>query len=386
MSFDRSGGAIASSPPASSPLSSGSGSPLQPTLPFSLTASQQKATSPSMSSRRVLQERQRSTGSSNSAPFDPHAQHSRQSHRHHSRPGNTQSAASSSSVASSISSTGSPSPITILPSAHDLKPSRSASSPYTITSPFPIRLPEYSEATKVFESKHTVVYHATRVSDGVDVVLKLPNSRQPGRARLLVFGQQFDLLKSIEAQGQRIASEPSSGASVSSGHSSPTLSVSTGNSNNNNAGSASVHHHSGQQHSSLSEGVIRAYDLISIQSTLILVCEYFNGPSLHSYLSTSAFSSGFPLIEFLCLGIKLSHVLYDVHQQNIIHKDITASNILYNRQTRQIKIIDFGLATVAPMGASQQKKITQLVGTLAYISPEQTGRVSRGVDYRTDLC
>ena len=83
--------------------------------------------------------------------------------------------------------------------------------------------------------------------------------------------------------------------------------------------------------SSLSEGVIRAYDLISVHNTLILVCEYFNGPSLHSYLSTTAYSNGFPLVEFLCIAIKLSHVLYSIHQQNIIHRDITASNILYNR-------------------------------------------------------
>ena len=345
-----------------------------------------------VSSRRVLHERHRSIGGSDAS--SPHSRQSFSSSRHtrqsqHSSNQQQQHGSTSASnsppnepVASSTTSS-SPASITILPSPSELRPSRSASAAYTIVSPFPIRLPDYSEATKIFESKHTVVYHATRVSDGVDVVLKLPNSKQPGRARLLVFGQQFDLLKSLEAQGQRMSSEPSSGASGASGQSSPSVSVSTGSSG---ANSTSSHTLSSANHfSSLSEGVIRAYDLISINSTLILVCEYFNGPSLHSYLSTAAYSNGFPLIEFLCLGIKLSHVLYDIHQQNIIHKDITASNILYNRQTRQIKIIDFGLATVAPMGTTQQKKITQLVGTLAYISPEQTGRVSRGVDYRTDL-
>jgi serine/threonine protein kinase len=203
---------------------------------------------------------------------------------------------------------------------------------------------------------------------------------------LAVFGQQFDLLKSIEAQAAASeASEPnsalsnlsrSSHGSSSSRHSQPPTSTS------------SVHSTSltpAAQHSSLSQGVIRAYDLISIHNTLILVCEYFNGPSLHSYLSTAQYSNGFPMVEFLCIGIKLSHVLYDIHQQSIIHKDITASNILYSRQSKQIRIIDFGLAAIAPLGSINVKKITQLVGTMAYISPEQTGRVSRTIDYRTDL-
>ena len=81
----------------------------------------------------------------------------------------------------------------------------------------------------------------------------------------------------------------------------------------------------------------------------------------------------------------MSHVLYDIHQQSIIHRDITASNILYSRSTGEIKVIDFGLAAISPLGSVGVKKITQLVGTMAYISPEQTGRVSRSIDYRTDL-
>ena len=278
----------------------------------------------------------------------------------------------------------SPHPPTSTSSSH---PSSSRdSSHYTITSPFPMRLPDYSDATKIFESKHTIVYHATRVSDGLEVVLKVPNSRNPGRSRLVVFGQQFDLLKSIEAQAHATESEPVSAASdhSRSSHSSHH----SGSQHTNNSTSNSTHSHSltpAQQHSSLQQGVIRAYDLISIHNTLVLVCEYFHGPSLHSYLSTAQYSNGFPLVEFLCVGIKMSHVLYDIHQMSIIHKDITASNILYNRTTREIKVIDLGLAAIAPLGAVSVKKITQLVGTMAYISPEQTGRVSRSIDYRTDL-
>ena len=262
--------------------------------------------------------------------------------------------------------------------------------PYTITAPFPMRLPEYTDATRIFESKHTIVYHATRVSDGLEVVLKVPNSRNPGRSRLLVFGQQYELLKSIEAQAAAVSETEPSSALSSQSHSSAGSGIGAalgpGSALEKNSSTGSVHSITpATQHASLSQGVIRAYDLISIHNTLILVCEYFNGPSLHSYLSTAQYSDGFPLVEFLCVAIKLSHILYDIHQQSIIHRDITASNILYNRTTGDLKVIDLGLAVIAPLGSVGVKKITQLVGTMAYISPEQTGRVSRSIDYRTDL-
>ena len=298
-------------------------------------------------------------------------------------PGDSFSSTSSSTTAGAVPPTPSSSPSLALSTPREREPPQ----PYTLTSPFPLRLSEYTDATRIFESKHTVVYHATRVSDGVEVVLKLPNSRNPGRSRLLVFGQQFELLKSIEAQATATETEPGSGASQQSRGSSHASGVRDGAVSIGEGSVASTRSITpATQHSSLSQGVIRAYDLISVHNTLILVCEYFNGPSLHSYLSTAQYSNGFPLVEFLCVGIKLAHVLYDIHQQSIIHRDITSSNILYNRQTREIKVIDFGLAAIAPLGSvTGNKKITQLVGTMAYISPEQTGRVSRSIDYRTDL-
>ncbi len=70
---------------------------------------------------------------------------------------------------------------------------------------------------------------------------------------------------------------------------------------------------------------------------------------------------------------------------NIIHKDINPSNIVFNPVTSQLKIIDFGVATHLSRETLTIKNLKVLEGSLAYISPEQTGRMNRAVDYRSDF-
>jgi predicted ATPase/GAF domain-containing protein len=70
---------------------------------------------------------------------------------------------------------------------------------------------------------------------------------------------------------------------------------------------------------------------------------------------------------------------------NIIHKDINPSNIIIQPETGKIKIIDFGISTVFNRETLTLKNPNVLEGTLAYISPEQTGRMNRSLDYRTDF-
>ncbi|WP_210407198.1 AAA family ATPase, partial [Hydrocoleum sp. CS-953] len=77
--------------------------------------------------------------------------------------------------------------------------------------------------------------------------------------------------------------------------------------------------------------------------------------------------------------------LGQIHAENIIHKDINPANIIYNPKTKQLKIIDFGISTRLTRENPILKNPNVLEGTLAYISPEQTGRMNRGIDYRTDL-
>jgi hypothetical protein len=81
----------------------------------------------------------------------------------------------------------------------------------------------------------------------------------------------------------------------------------------------------------------------------------------------------------------LTDILGHIHQQNIIHKDINPANWIFNPSTWQVKLIDFGIASVLPRENPTLKNPNQLEGTLAYISPEQTGRMNRALDYRSDF-
>ncbi|EAZ89948.1 hybrid sensor histidine kinase/response regulator [Crocosphaera chwakensis] len=91
------------------------------------------------------------------------------------------------------------------------------------------------------------------------------------------------------------------------------------------------------------------------------------------------------LVEFLRIAIQLSEALHDLSQQRIIHKDIKPTNILIHPETQQIQLIDFSISSLLPKEQQQLVNPNILEGTLAYISPEQTGRMNRGIDYRTDF-
>ena len=91
------------------------------------------------------------------------------------------------------------------------------------------------------------------------------------------------------------------------------------------------------------------------------------------------------LSEFLIIAIQLAESLHYLNQNRIIHKDIKPANILINAETKQIQLIDFSIASLLPKEQQELTNPNVLEGTLAYISPEQTGRMNRGIDYRTDF-
>lgn len=89
--------------------------------------------------------------------------------------------------------------------------------------------------------------------------------------------------------------------------------------------------------------------------------------------------------EFLAIAIQLAEAMRYLNEKRIIHKDIKPANILIHPETRQIALIDFSISSLLPKEEQQIKSPELLEGTLAYLSPEQTGRMNRGVDYRTDF-
>jgi len=129
------------------------------------------------------------------------------------------------------------------------------------------------------------------------------------------------------------------------------------------------------------DGVVQAYELIPYQNGLVLVLEDFGGEALQALLQTHRFTLG----EFLELAIALTDILGRIHAANVIHKDINPANILLNPQSRQVKLIDFGNSTVLSRENPSIRSPNVLEGTLPYLSPEQTGRMNRALDYRTDF-
>ena len=69
----------------------------------------------------------------------------------------------------------------------------------------------------------------------------------------------------------------------------------------------------------------------------------------------------------------------------IVHKDINPNNIVFNEETGELRLIDFGIASRLPRENEDAKSPGLLEGTLRYISPEQTGRMNRSIDHRSDL-
>jgi serine/threonine protein kinase len=110
--------------------------------------------------------------------------------------------------------------------------------------------------------------------------------------------------------------------------------------------------------------------------------EDFGGTSLNEWVGKVKQQS---LQEFLEIAIALSNTLDILYRERIIHKDIKPSNILINPLTKQVKLIDCSIASLLPRETQTLVNPNVLEGTLAYISPEQTGRMNRGIDYRTDF-
>ena len=129
------------------------------------------------------------------------------------------------------------------------------------------------------------------------------------------------------------------------------------------------------------EGVIKTYDIVWDKTEVAIVMEDFEGVSLKRALGQGPFD----LRLFLEIGIKISEALGHLHQMEIIHRDIKPQNILINRDTGQVKLTDFGIATCLTRENEELYNPEVIAGTLSYLSPEQTGRMNRALDYRTDL-
>ncbi|MBP7280370.1 MAG: AAA family ATPase [Leptospiraceae bacterium] len=127
--------------------------------------------------------------------------------------------------------------------------------------------------------------------------------------------------------------------------------------------------------------IIQVYELIEKEDTFALVQEDFGGKSIRSLLNERKFT----LPEILKIGISAASALSQIHSSGVIHKDINPANLVLNPETGEMKIIDFGISERISLKSFSLDNPDKLEGTLAYISPEQTGRMNRHIDHRSDL-
>src|SRR5438132_1000081 len=89
--------------------------------------------------------------------------------------------------------------------------------------------------------------------------------------------------------------------------------------------------------------------------------------------------------NFLRLAVSIASALGKVHQRGLLHKDIKPANILVNRTTGEVKLTGFGIASRLSRERRSPEPPETIAGTLAYMAPEQTGRMNRSIDSRSDL-
>ncbi|TAE99220.1 MAG: GAF domain-containing protein [Oscillatoriales cyanobacterium] len=126
------------------------------------------------------------------------------------------------------------------------------------------------------------------------------------------------------------------------------------------------------------EGIVKAYSLETYQNRIALILEDFGGDVL-------SHSTKLNLPAFLNIAVQLASTLKSLHRNGIIHKDIKPSNIIINSATGIVTITDFSVASRLSKENPQLNNLNLVEGTVAYMSPEQTGRMNRTLDYRTDF-
>jgi PAS domain S-box-containing protein len=189
-------------------------------------------------------------------------------------------------------------------------------------------IPGYTIVEQLYLGSRTAVYRAVQTVEQRPVVIKVLQREYPSFSELVQFRNQYTIAKNLSIAG-----------------------------------------------------IVRPLSLEPLGSGYALVMEDIGGIALSKYIQ----QQGLELIEGLTIAVQLADILHDLGQHWVVHKDIKPANILIHPESKQIKVIDFSIASLLPKENQVIQSPNILEGTLAYLAPEQTGRMNRAIDYRTDF-
>jgi predicted ATPase/signal transduction histidine kinase len=128
-------------------------------------------------------------------------------------------------------------------------------------------------------------------------------------------------------------------------------------------------------------GVARVLGLVDAGTGLALAMADAGDSNLAHVIQSRRLS----ISTFLDAAVQLAEAVAGLHEARIIHRDIHPGNVVWDSQTGGATLCDFAMAGISPTLVMDSPNPNQLEGTLPYMSPEQTGRTGRPVDWRADL-
>jgi len=191
-----------------------------------------------------------------------------------------------------------------------------------------IEINGYQIDEQIFRGAHTTVYRATKEESGEDVIIKTLTADFPS-------AEDMDELRHDYEIGSQFAHP----------------------------------------------NIIKYDSLEPYQNNIAIVSKYFTSLRLSDVIP----QKGLEVVEFINIATQLTEGLATIHDKNIIVMDIKPQNIGFNQDSATVKYFDFGISTYLEQESQQGISIHKLSGTLHYMSPEQTGRMNRAIDYRTDF-
>lgn len=202
-----------------------------------------------------------------------------------------------------------------------------ASSANTLPHPCP-KISGYTCAEQIYQGSHTAVYRAVQTATQRPVIIKVLRRDYPSFGELVQFRNQYTIAKNLPIPG-----------------------------------------------------IVCPLSLESLNNGYALIMADEGGVALEKYSQQRSLE----LAEVLDIALQLAGILHDLSQHWVVHKDIKPTNILIHPESKEVKLIDFSIASLLPKETQEIQSPNILEGTLAYIAPEQTGRMNRCIDYRADF-